>query len=62
MEGTGGAAAEAGIHQGDVILALNGEAVKDVNQLQNLVAKAKGKIAILVQREDARIYVPVTLG
>jgi serine protease Do len=62
VEGASGPAAVAGIHQGDVILALNGETVKNVEQLKKLSDSAKGKIALLVQREDARIYIPINLG
>jgi serine protease Do len=62
VEGTTGPAAAAGIKQGDVILALNGEPVKNVEQLKKLADGAKGKVAVLVQREDARIYVPVNVG
>jgi len=57
-----GAAAAAGIKSGDVILAFNGERVANVEQLRKLADKAKGKIALLVQREDSRLYVPVTVG
>ncbi|MEP6702092.1 MAG: DegQ family serine endoprotease [Betaproteobacteria bacterium] len=62
VEGASGAAAEAGIQQGDVILSFNGTAVKSVEELKALVAKAGKKVALLVMREDARIFVPVDLG
>jgi len=62
VEGSSGAAAAAGIQQGDVILAINGESVKSVEQLKKVVDGAKGKVALLVQRETARIYVPVNIG
>jgi len=62
VEGASGPAAAAGIHQGDVILALNGESVKSVEQLRKLSDSAKGKVALLVQREAARIYIPINLG
>jgi serine protease Do len=59
-----GAAARAGIQPGDVILALNDTPVKSVEQLKSLVKKSeKSKtVALLVQRDEARIYVPLTLG
>jgi serine protease Do len=62
VESSSGPAAEAGIRQGDVLLAFNGEKITSVEQLRNLVGKAKGKAAVLVQRDEARIYVPIKLG
>jgi serine protease Do len=57
-----GPAARAGIQPGDVILSLNGTPVKSAEQLRELVAKAGKRVALLVQREDAQIFVPVDLG
>ena len=57
-----GAAAKAGIRQGDVILAVNSEPVATASKLKELVDHAPGRIALLVQREDAQIYVPINLG
>ena len=62
--GVQGPAARAGIQQGDVVLAVNGEQIKSIEQFKGLVDKApKGKpLALLIQRGDARIYVPVMIG
>jgi serine protease Do len=57
-----GAAARAGIQPGDVILALNGEPITSVENLRSLVAKAGKRVALLVQRNDGKIFVPVDLG
>jgi serine protease Do len=57
-----GAAARAGIQPGDVILAVNGTPVKSADQFRSLTEKATGHVALLVQRGDTRIYVPVDLG
>lgn len=57
-----GPAARAGIEQGDVIVAVNGTPVKSVEQLRALVAKAGKHVALLVQRDAARIFIPVPLG
>ncbi len=57
-----GAAAKAGLREGDVILAVGSERVASTSKLKELVARAPGHIALLVQRDDAQIYVPVTLG
>ncbi len=58
----GGAAARAGIRRGDLILSLNGQPVDSIEQLQKLVAKAGKHVALLIQRNDARIFVPVEPG
>jgi serine protease Do len=62
VESVSGAAARAGIQRGDVILAVNGTPVKNVGELRSLVGNAGKSIAVLVQREDAQIYVPVNIG
>ncbi len=62
VEDVAGAAARAGVRSGDVIVAVNNTPVKSAEQLKELVAKAGKTVALLVQREDARIFIPVTLG
>lgn len=62
VEEAGGAAAKAGVGTGDVILALNDHAVKSVHELRSLLDKAGKHVALLVQRNDSKIYVPVDLG
>jgi serine protease Do len=62
VENATGPAAKAGIQAGDVILGVNTQPVKNLEQLRQAVDKAKGNIALLVQRENARVYVPVPLG
>ncbi|WP_250533152.1 DegQ family serine endoprotease [Caballeronia sp. AZ10_KS36] len=57
-----GAAASAGIQPGDVILAVNGQPVTSAQQLKSMVAHAGDSIALLIQRDDAQIFVPVDLG
>jgi serine protease Do len=59
-----GAAARAGIQPGDVVIAVNGEQVESVQQFTGLVDKASSgrPLALLIQRGDARIYVPVTVS
>lgn len=57
-----GPAARAGLQPGDVVLSVNGTPVQSVEQLRNLVKSAKDEVALLVQRGDARIFVPVELG
>ncbi len=62
VEQAQGAAAKAGIRRGDVILAVNGEAVASVEALRAQVGKADKRVALLVQRGEMRLFVPVDLG
>ncbi len=62
VEDVGGAAAKAGIRPGDVVLSLNGQNIDSVEQLRGLVAKASKRVALLIQRDDAKLFVPVDLG
>lgn len=59
-----GPAARAGIQKGDVVIAVNGEQVESAKQFRTLVDKAgDGKpLALLIQRGESRIYVPVIAG
>jgi serine protease Do len=61
VEGSQGRAAEAGIEAGDVLLGANGTPLESVDQLRKLTHDKK-QIALLVQRGDNRIYVPLSLG
>lgn len=58
----GGPAARAGIQDGDVILALNGSPVRTVASLRDLATKAGKHMALLIQRADAKLFIPLTLG
>ena len=62
VENAAGPAVKAGIQPGDVLLSFNGTPIKSAEQLGELVAKAPKKIALLVQRGDMRLFVPVELG
>jgi serine protease Do len=57
-----GAAERAGVRPGDVIVAVNNTPVKSVDELRSLIDKSGKTVALLVQRNDARIFIPVTLG
>ena len=51
----------AGVQPGDIILGVNGKRVKTVKELQD-EAKSSGKnVALLIQREDAQIFVPLRI-
>ncbi len=62
VENSTGRAAEAGIQQGDVVLAVDGTPVQSVEQLRKLVHEHDSQVALLIQRGDSRIFVPVGLG
>jgi serine protease Do len=62
VEKATGPAARAGIQSGDLVVALDGNQVKSVQDLRGLVTQARGHVAVLVQRGEARIFVPVDLG
>ena len=62
VEGASGPAARVGIQPGDVILAFNGTPIKSVEQLRTMVSKAGKEVALLVQRDDTQLFVPIELG
>ena len=55
-------AGRAGVQPGDVILALNNQPVRNVDQLRRLVERSRGSIALLIQREGNKMYLPIRLG
>ncbi|QNP47801.1 DegQ family serine endoprotease [Diaphorobacter aerolatus] len=62
IERAQGPAAKAGIQAGDVLLSINGTPARDVDQVREAIAKAGKSVALLVQRDGSRIFVPVQLG
>jgi serine protease Do len=62
VEQVDGPAARAGIAAGDVIVSVNGAIVASVAQLQRVVGESDKRLAVLVQRDGRRIFVPVELG
>lgn len=62
IENVSGAAESAGVEQGDVLIAVNGTAVRNVEQVRAAVAKSAKSVALLIQRGDEKIFVPVRLG
>ena len=47
---------------GDIILALNGSPIKNTDQLRALVEHSGKTVALLVQRDDTKIFVPLDLS
>lgn len=61
VEDVTGPAAAAGVQPGDIILGINGKRVKTSKELQD-AAKSSGKnVALLIQRDDAQIFVPLRI-
>jgi len=62
VEQARGPAANAGLQQGDIVIAANGAPVSSVEDLRHAVEKSKSHIALLVQRGETRLFVPVRVG
>ncbi|CAM3497241.1 Do family serine endopeptidase [Paracidovorax anthurii] len=62
VEAARGPAAAAGVEPGDVLLAINGTPALSVEQVRAAMAKAGKSVALLIQRDGDKIFVPVPLG
>jgi serine protease Do len=62
VEDVEGAAQRAGIVAGDVLLAINGKPVQSLEQLKSVMAGHPKSVALLVQRDGEKIFVPVKVG
>jgi serine protease Do len=62
VEQASGPAADAGIQPGDIVLSANGAPVSSAQALKSAVESSKGHVALLIQRGEARIFVPVRVG
>jgi serine protease Do len=61
VEQVSGPAARSGIRAGDIIVAANGTKLKSTDELK-AAAKDHNTVALLVQRDDGRVYIPVHIG
>ena len=61
VESVNGAAARAGMAPGDIVLQAGGKPVKTVDDLRR-AAKSGKTVALLVQRGDRRLFVPLQAG
>ena len=57
-----GPAARAGIESGDVLLAINGKSVQSVDEIKKVLDAKPKSVALLVQRDGEKIFVPVRLS
>ena len=62
IEQTRGPAAMAGVQPGDVLISINGQPVGSAEQASSVIAKAEKSVALLIQRDGERIFVPVRIG
>jgi len=62
IEDVAGPSALAGVQAGDVLLAINGTPAKSLEQVREVVAKADKSVALLIQRGEDKIFVPVRIG
>jgi serine protease Do len=62
IENAVGPAAHAGIESGDVLLSINGKPVSSLDQVRSLMGSHPKSVALLVDRDGNRIFVPVNLS
>ena len=62
VEDVDGPAADAGVRPGDIILGVNGTRVKSVQDLRKAADKSGKVVALLIERDNAQIFVPVRVG
>lgn len=62
VEKVQGAAEKAGILTGDIIVNVNGQAIKAPSDLRSALSGVKKSARVLVQRGKSRIFIPVRIG
>lgn len=62
IEAVTGAAAVAGLMPGDLLLAINGQPVTSADQVRGMLDKKPKSVALLIERDGDRIFIPVELG
>jgi serine protease Do len=62
VEDVSGPAARAGIQAGDVVLALDGKPVNNIDQVHQVLQRHPHHVALLIARDGQQIFVPVELG
>ena len=62
IEQATGSAALAGVQPGDILLAINDQPLAIVDQARVALAHADRAVALLIQRADTRLFVPIRLS
>ena len=64
VEDAQGNAARAGIRRGDIVMAINNQDVKTLEQLNQIVGQfdKSRSVALLIKRGDSSLYVPLRLN
>jgi serine protease Do len=62
VENASGPAARSGIQRGDIVLAVNNQPVSSVSDVRRLIGGNARSVALLVEHDGAKIFVPVELG
>jgi serine protease Do len=62
VQDVGGPAARAGIQPGDVVLGVDGQPAHSVDQIRGLMRSHPKSVALLIEREGQKIFVPVKLS
>ncbi|MGA1497537.1 MAG: DegQ family serine endoprotease [Steroidobacteraceae bacterium] len=62
VEEVEGPAALAGVEPGDVLIAVNGKPVDSLATLRREIDSSRSTVALLLQRGEGQIYVPVRIG
>jgi serine protease Do len=62
VEEVSGAAALAGVQPGDIILGVNGKPIESVQQLRGAVKEKQSTVALLIERGNAQVFIPIRIG
>ena len=62
VENAAGPAALAGVQPGDLVLSVNGVPVSQVDKVREMVARSDKSVALLIERDGQKIFVPVRMG
>ncbi|ODU10030.1 MAG: peptidase [Rubrivivax sp. SCN 71-131] len=62
VEQASGAAALAGVQPGDLLIGIDGKPVQSVEQVREVLAKSGKSVALLIQRDGHKIFMPVRIG
>jgi serine protease Do len=62
VEEASGPSARAGVQPGDLVVSVNGVAATSLDAVRTVVQKATGSVALLIERDGLRLFVPVRVG